>query len=143
MHLTKREQDVLALVSLGMRCGDIADELGITTYTVRKHRSNVQAKLGRHGTAQLVAHAVRAGGIVPLQPVAAADVAVLSPREREILELVAGGLTSKQVARSMGISPGTVRKHRERLMRKLDAHHVADLAHALLTLHGEAVLADY
>jgi DNA-binding CsgD family transcriptional regulator len=46
----------------------------------------------------------------------------LSPREREILELVAQGLTNAQVARMLWISPGTVRKHLENSYEKLDVH---------------------
>jgi DNA-binding CsgD family transcriptional regulator len=46
----------------------------------------------------------------------------LSPREREILELVADGLTNAQVARTLWISPGTVRKHLENAYEKLDVH---------------------
>jgi DNA-binding CsgD family transcriptional regulator len=46
----------------------------------------------------------------------------LSPREREILELVAQGLTNAQVARTLWISPGTVRKHLENAYEKLDVH---------------------
>ncbi|KRE95032.1 hypothetical protein ASG87_17300 [Frateuria sp. Soil773] len=137
MQLTKREQDVLALTGLGMRCEDIADRLGISVYTVRKHRSNLQEKLGRHGTAQLVAHAVKASRIAPLPQADARGVATLSRREHEILELVAAGLTCKEAARQLGISPATARKHRERLMRKLDAHHVADLARAVQALRQE------
>jgi DNA-binding CsgD family transcriptional regulator len=46
----------------------------------------------------------------------------LSRREREILELVAQGLTNAQVARMLWISPGTVRKHLENAYEKLDVH---------------------
>lgn len=43
----------------------------------------------------------------------------LSPREREVLELVAGGRTNRQVARELGLSPETVKTLLERLYRKL------------------------
>ena len=46
----------------------------------------------------------------------------MSPRERETLELVAQGLTNAQVARTLWISPGTVRKHLENAYEKLDVH---------------------
>lgn len=51
----------------------------------------------------------------------------LSPREREVLKLVASGLSSKAIARTLDISPKTVETHRSRLMTKLDLHSVADL----------------
>jgi DNA-binding CsgD family transcriptional regulator len=46
----------------------------------------------------------------------------LTPREREILELVAQGLTNAQVARMLWISPDTVRKHLENAYGKLNVH---------------------
>jgi DNA-binding CsgD family transcriptional regulator len=51
----------------------------------------------------------------------------LRPREIEIVGLVANGLTSKEIARKLRISPLTVRKHRENAMRKLDIHSMAEL----------------
>lgn len=54
--------------------------------------------------------------------------ASLTRRERELLVLIAGGATNPVVAARLGISPLTVRKHRENLMRKLDLHSAAELA---------------
>lgn len=51
----------------------------------------------------------------------------LSPREREVLKLIASGLSSKAIARELDISPKTVETHRSRLMTKLDLHSVAEL----------------
>lgn len=52
---------------------------------------------------------------------------VLSKRERQVLELIAEGLNSPQIARTLGISPKTVSRHRERIMNKLDMHSRAEL----------------
>lgn len=52
---------------------------------------------------------------------------VLSKREREVVTLLAQGLSAKQAAGSMSISPKTVDNHLQRLMRKLDIHSRADL----------------
>lgn len=51
----------------------------------------------------------------------------LSPREREILRLIALGMTGKAIAQSLDISPGTVETHRRRLMAKLGVAKVAEL----------------
>lgn len=53
----------------------------------------------------------------------------LSAREEEILRLVAGGYSNKEVARSLGIAVGTVKNHISDLLRKLDAR---DRTHAVL-----------
>ena len=45
----------------------------------------------------------------------------LSPREREVLELLALGCHSRQAARELGLSPETVRTHIRNAMRKLGA----------------------
>ncbi|WP_269513729.1 response regulator [Brevundimonas subvibrioides] len=47
------------------------------------------------------------------------DLARLTPREREVLESVARGLTNKEIARDLGIGPGTVKSHVEKLIAKL------------------------
>jgi DNA-binding NarL/FixJ family response regulator len=51
----------------------------------------------------------------------------LSPREREILRLIALGKTGKEIALSLDIAPGTVETHRRRLMSKLGLGKVAEL----------------
>ena len=51
----------------------------------------------------------------------------LTPRETEVLELVMSGMTSKEIARTLSISPKTVEFHRRHLMEKFDAHNVVDL----------------
>lgn len=57
-----------------------------------------------------------------------ADVpSVLTARQREILQLVAEGQTSKQIAMLLHISEKTVESHRSRLMRQLDIHDIAGL----------------
>jgi DNA-binding NarL/FixJ family response regulator len=52
---------------------------------------------------------------------------VLSDREREVLQLIAEGKTTKQAARVLHISPKTVEGHRTRIMHKLDIDNVAGL----------------
>lgn len=54
--------------------------------------------------------------------------AALTRRERQILTLVAQGASARDIADQFNISPLTVRKHRENLMRKLDLHNTAELA---------------
>lgn len=58
---------------------------------------------------------------------ATGELASLTNREREVLRGIARGLTNKDIASELGISPRTVETHRESLMRKLEIRHVAGL----------------
>ena len=58
--------------------------------------------------------------------------AALTPREREVAEGVARGLSSKLIARQLGISDKTVQVHRHNVMEKTGIHSAAELAHLLL-----------
>ena len=51
----------------------------------------------------------------------------LSYREREVLQLIAEGRTTKEVAALLGVSVSTAESHRSRIMEKLDIHETASL----------------
>jgi DNA-binding CsgD family transcriptional regulator len=51
----------------------------------------------------------------------------LSPREREVVQLLAEARTSKEAAAKLGVSVKTVDAHRANVMRKLNLHSVAEL----------------
>jgi DNA-binding NarL/FixJ family response regulator len=51
----------------------------------------------------------------------------LSGRERQVLQLVGEGQSTKEVAAQLGVSVKTAESHRARLMRKLDIHETASL----------------
>jgi two-component system response regulator NreC len=51
----------------------------------------------------------------------------LTSREREVLQLIAEGHTTREIGNLIGISPKTVETHRSHLMRKLDIHTTAGL----------------
>ena len=52
----------------------------------------------------------------------------LTPREREVFQLLALGKSNKEIARALGMSLGTAKKHRENLQRKLGCGSAAELA---------------
>ncbi len=58
----------------------------------------------------------------------------LTPREREVLPLVVGGLLNKQAASLLGISEITLQIHRGQVMRKMQANSLADLVRMCVKL---------
>lgn len=71
------------------------------------------------------------GGTV--MPFEFAGVALLTPREREVLAQIAGGASNKEAGRRLGISPRTVEVHRARIMEKIGARNAADLVRIVLS----------
>jgi DNA-binding CsgD family transcriptional regulator len=91
-------------------------ELHLATLATRRNKSKLldaliatQKKLETQD-ARMVAHAQ-----------------LLTSREREVLELVARGYSSKQIAHELSISKHTVESHRKNLLQKLKANNAADL----------------
>jgi DNA-binding NarL/FixJ family response regulator len=71
-------------------------------------------------------------GTQRLVPRDVSPLAVLTPREREVLQLIAEGNTGKRIAILLHVSPKTVSTHRRRIMAKLDAQTTAELTqHAI------------
>ena len=71
------------------------------------------------GVSRAVVDAYLTKAQVPVEP--------LTTRERQVLQLVAEGKTTKDVATLLGISVKTAESHRTRLMQKLDIHETASL----------------
>ncbi len=65
--------------------------------------------------------------------VAAALVATLTPRQKEVLKLVADGVPNKAIAGRLNISDKTVEKHRAIVMKKLQVHSVPELVRVALS----------
>jgi RNA polymerase sigma factor (sigma-70 family) len=57
-----------------------------------------------------------------------AHIASLTPREREVFELVVRGKTNKQVANKIGATERTIKAHRHRVMEKMQVQSLAELA---------------
>jgi FixJ family two-component response regulator len=59
--------------------------------------------------------------------VARAHIAALTPREREVFELVVRGDSNKQAARALGCSERTIKAHRHKVMEKMQVQSLAEL----------------
>ena len=62
------------------------------------------------------------------------NIGLLSNREREVLELLIDGRSNDDIASSLFVARRTVETHRQRIMKKLGAHTIADLVHVAARL---------
>lgn len=82
----------------------------------------------RHGQRERVEHSERA--------LLESRVQELSPRQLEVMTLVAEGLSNKEIANRLDISPRTVENYRAWVMEKMGANNLADLIRKTLLLRG-------
>jgi two-component system response regulator NreC len=69
-----------------------------------------------------------AAGELPASPEPPArSLDVLTPREREVLEMIAQGLSNMEIGRTLGLSHKTISRHRERIMSRLNIHSRTEL----------------
>jgi FixJ family two-component response regulator len=74
-----------------------------------------------------IAHHRVARGIKNTLDGVRAHIASLTPREREVFELVVRGMTNKQVAYTLGATERTIKAHRHRVMEKMQVRSLAEL----------------
>ncbi|MCB1759655.1 MAG: response regulator transcription factor [Gammaproteobacteria bacterium] len=60
----------------------------------------------------------------------------LTPREREVLELVIAGRRNKLIAAELGVSQSTVEAHRAKVMEKMEADTLSELMRMMLSMQG-------
>jgi DNA-binding NarL/FixJ family response regulator len=92
-------------------------ELEIAVRAVARGETYFSPAVSKH----IIADYLKRTGAIP------AELGALTPRQREILRLVADGETTKAIARKLGISTKTVEAHRTQLMKRLRIHDVAGL----------------
>jgi DNA-binding NarL/FixJ family response regulator len=117
------QHDEKPYVAQALRCG-------VKGYVLKNQAANDLVQAIREvcrGQVYLSPGVARAVVETYADPVRANDPA-LSMRERQVLQLIAEGKTTKQIAPLLGISPKTVESHRAKLMHKLDIHEIAGVA---------------
>lgn len=99
---------------------DAARDLVAAAEALRRDKTYFTSKV-----AAMVLEGYLKGGVAP----SAAQVGRnrLTPREREIVQLLAEGKSTKEVAVALGLSVKTAETHRSNIMRKLQIHSVSDL----------------
>jgi DNA-binding NarL/FixJ family response regulator len=110
-------------------------------YVLEAVRAGIRGYVVKRQAAMDLVQAIRevANGAIYLSPSVSAAVVQaylsktdlpsdpLSSRERQVLQLVAEGKTTKEVAQLLGISVKTAESHRDHIMKKLDIHETASL----------------
>lgn len=91
------------------------------------HRAIDAARLGKSYLCPDVTQAVIGGSAHGPAPRTDFATGLLSPREREVLQLLAEGRTSPEIGKQLFVATTTVETHRRNIMRKLGIHSVADL----------------
>lgn len=107
------------------RDGSAADtfDMRAVTKTGRPIWLNVSTLTSRRGGRTLVAHLFRAvttvgGGPAPIE----SPTSVLTRRELEVIELLAAGARTREMAERLGVSPATIRNHVQSILGKLGVH---------------------
>lgn len=120
MHDTERlVRDVLAAGARGyLLKSDAADLLVTALEKLRQGKPYFTTK---------VAELVLQGYLEPEKAQAGEETTVLTPREREIVQLIAEGKSTKELADHLGISAKTAETHRSNLMRKLNLRSVSEV----------------
>jgi two-component system, NarL family, response regulator NreC len=85
------------------------------------------AVANRKYVSPLIADAVIESAIREAAPEGSAEVKALSVREREVLQLLAEGRSSKEIASRLGVAVTTVETHRRQIMSKLSIRSIAEL----------------
>src|SRR5918996_1022595 len=114
LGLSRREVDVLAALQRGDTNAQIATELGISVRTAEDHVAKVLRKTRRPSRFDLLSRLAR-------------EARRISPRERQVIELVAQGLSNGAIAERLQISPRTVESHIGHALKKTGASSRAQL----------------
>jgi len=134
-HLSETK---ILIISMHSKIDYIAEafQAGATGYVVKESASErllqglISVAKGDYYLDSSVSHAVVENLMkspIKAAKITDADYATLTPREQEVMRLLAEGLSSKAVAEKLFISPKTVENHRANIMNKLGLHSTIEL----------------
>ena len=93
-------------------------ELGRAIQAVASNQTYLSPKIGEVVIKDYMRH---------LSITTSSPFSILTPREREVLQLLAEGKSTKEIASSLHLSVKTIETHRNKIMEKLDIHSIAEL----------------
>lgn len=121
--VSDHEDDVVAALRAGAD-GYLLKDMEPEDLLTQLHQAAVGRMVISDSLTTLLAQALRSQKAEPVRP----DFDSLTPREREILKLIADGLSNKMIARRLDISDGTVKVHVKHLLKKLNLRSRVEVA---------------
>jgi PAS domain S-box-containing protein len=122
--------EILAVVSVVMDLGEVQTARRVDGTPASGLAAGLERIAGELQTLSLFAGAAGIGEVPPNHP----DIALLSPREREILAELVAGMRAPAIATKLFISPHTVRNHLKSIYRKLEVPNQAALIERIRSL---------
>jgi DNA-binding NarL/FixJ family response regulator len=110
------------------RLGRLLAALKLALDPLSTRRGAARVRAIAHARA-LIDEAIREEAAFTGGPIASGSASPLTPRQRQVLELVVEGHSTKEIARRLKISVKTVETHRAEIMDRLDIHNLASLVH--------------
>ncbi|HLJ20452.1 MAG TPA: MEDS domain-containing protein [Stellaceae bacterium] len=137
-----RQMTVLCTYPLAVsKSVDVLDVVRAHQFTAARRNGDwdfIETLEHRGSKQQLALQLVRtSSGLSSLRHVIGKRIADLTPRERQVLELVVKGASNKEIAKSLGIGQRTVETHRANVMKKVGARSIPELVR--LTIIGSSV----
>lgn len=111
--------------------GAATPELGLAIHAVARGETYLSSAVSGH---VIEAFKRTPGGETGHDARPGRDETNLTPRQREVLQLIAEGHSTKEIAEKLNISVKTAKTHRSELMRRLDLHDVAALVRYALQI---------
>jgi len=138
-YIAGRAMTVLCTYPLGVsKTVDVLDVVRAHQFTAARRNGDwvfIETPQHRDSHQHLALQLVRtSAGLSSLHDVVAKRIADLTPRERQVFELVVKGKSNKEIARILGIGQRTVETHRASVMKKIGARSIPELVR--LTMIG-------
>jgi DNA-binding NarL/FixJ family response regulator len=128
LSMHNSEEYVLRAMRLGASGYLLKDtgpsELELALRAVARGESYLSPAISRH---VIDGYVQRTSQAIPNNSLKIPSAGQLSPRQQEILKMIADGRTTKEIAQQLGIKVKTVDTHRASLMKELDIHDIAGL----------------
>ena len=117
IRLSKRQITILRLIGQGLTDKEIARRLFISPATVLTHVRHLKMALGTKSRVQLVAKVIAIAGVEWIEPkIGHEEGWRLSPRQQEVLRLLAIGKKDSEISNALGVADSTTKTHVQNIL---------------------------